>query len=145
MAKCKYCHETISKLDKDICPFCGGLKPLEGVGDYTEDITKAFDPIKQDPDMEVNFKKKQTAGLLAIFLGIFGANFFYTKKNKLGFISLGVTLVLYLVMVLLYVFVYQSILFLILPYVALEIFYIYLGIKYFKSSDIKDGDGEFLR
>ena len=41
--KCKYCHEKISKLDKDVCPFCGGLKPLEGVEDQTQDITKALD------------------------------------------------------------------------------------------------------
>lgn len=145
MAKCKYCNETISKLDKDICPFCGGLKPLEGVGDYTEDFTKAFDPIKQEAGLEVNFKKKKTAGILAICLGIFGAHFFYLKKNKYGFISLGVTLGLYIAMVLLYVLVLQSILFLILPYVAIEIFYVILGIRYFTNSNIKDGDGEFLR
>ena len=42
MAKCKYCGAEISRLDKDNCPFCGGRKPLEGVDDSTQDMTKSL-------------------------------------------------------------------------------------------------------
>ena len=78
MPKCKYCHENITKFDKEICPFCGGKKPLEGVDDSTYDITQFVDIMKKS-DQEVKFKQRKRVanGLLCMFLGIFGADAFF--------------------------------------------------------------------
>ena len=89
MPKCKYCHENITKFDKEICPFCGGKKPLEGVDDSTYDITQFVDIMKKS-DQEVKFKQRKRVanGLLYMFLGIFGADAFYLGFKKIGFIRL---------------------------------------------------------
>ena len=96
MPKCKYCHENITKFDKEICPFCGGKKPLEGVDDSTYDITQFVDIMKKS-DQEVKFKqrKRVTNGLLCMFLGIFGADAFYLGFKKIGFIRLIIDILIY--------------------------------------------------
>ncbi len=144
MAKCKYCNANLSRLDKDICPFCGSRKPLDGQEDVTEDITKAFNPIQYQN--VVKRKKKIVAMILAITLGIFGLHMFYLNKRKTGLIILisslvfisSVGLILYFTNTLPNVFAF------LLPYFVIETMMIASGLWILFRHDQVDGNGEFL-
>ena len=51
MPKCKYCHENITKFDREFCPFCGGHNPLEGNDCLTQDITQTIDVLKSEKEL----------------------------------------------------------------------------------------------
>ena len=92
MAKCKYCHENITRLDREVCPFCGGLKPLEGTDDSTQDITKVISQVEHAKDLKLH--SKVVAAILAFVLGVFGAHTFYLGKYKKGLIILAISAIL---------------------------------------------------
>lgn len=142
MAKCKYCGETISRLDKEICPFCGGLKPLEGEDNSTQDFTKALESCE---DMPVA-KSKVIAAILAFVLGVFGMHAFYLGKYKIGLIALGITLVSVAgIGSILFFTVFHNALAFLIPYFVMEALMIGVGIAYLTRHDITDANGEFLR
>lgn len=147
MAKCKYCHETISKLDKDICPFCGGLKPLEGLADYTEDFTRAFDPIKMDADAES--KKRNTAAIFGFALGFFGGHYFYLGFIKNALIQLAINVVVVALLVLLPILLKIEMPISLIFFIALGLLFIgtnvFFGLRYLNRSDLKDAKGDLLR
>lgn len=89
MPKCRFCGESITKFDKDICPFCGEKKPLEGVDNATIDITQFIETLPEE-DKHVKFKqhKKIINILLCMFLGYFSADLFYIGFKKIGLIRL---------------------------------------------------------
>ncbi len=91
MPKCKFCGESITKFDKDICPFCGEKKPLEGVQNETIDITQFIETLPED-DKHLKFKqhKKIVNILLCMFLGYFSADLFYIGFKKIGLIRLAI-------------------------------------------------------
>ena len=146
MPKCKYCHENITRFDKEICPFCGGKKPLEGIDDSTYDITQCIDIVnKQD---EISFKQKShvTNALLCMFLDFFGADQFYLGFNKMGFIRLCVDLGLYVIVsIILYFTTSLSYLSFVIPFVCLFVVYFVLGIANFFIKGKKDVNGVFIR
>lgn len=147
MPKCKYCHENITKFDKEICPFCGGKKPLEGVDDSTYDITQFVDIMKKS-DQEVKFKqrKRVTNGLLCMFLGIFGADAFYLGFKKIGFIRLIIDIVIYVtISLILFFFTELSFYSFIIPFGVLFIIYFIIGIINLSIRGKKDINGVFLR
>lgn len=147
MPKCKYCHENITKFDKEICPFCGGKKPLEGVDDSTYDITQFVDIMKKS-DQEVKFKqrKRVTNGLLCMFLGIFGADAFYLGFKKIGFIRLIIDIVIYAaISLILFFFTELSFYSFIIPFGVLFIIYFIIGIINLTIRGKKDINGVFLR
>ena len=145
MAKCKYCGEEISRLDKENCPFCGGRRPLEGVDDSTQDMTKALEDLR-DLDFEPRKKSKIVAGLLAIFLGVFGAHELYLGKFKTALIIFlihavcigGVGTAMF------FSFLPNAFAYLI-PYFIFEILAIIVGVNIILRPDIVDGKGEFLK
>lgn len=147
MPKCKYCHENITKFDKEICPFCGGKKPLEGVDDSTYDITQFVDIMKKS-DQEVKFKqrKRVTNGLLCMFLGIFGADAFYLGFKKIGFIRLIIDILIYAaISLILFFFTELSFYSFIIPFGVLFIIYFIIGIINLSIRGKKDINGVFLR
>ena len=147
MPKCKYCHENITKFDKEICPFCGGKKPLEGVDDSTYDITQFVDIMKKS-DQEVKFKqrKRVTNGLLCMFLGIFGADAFYLGFKKIGFIRLIIDILIYAaISLILFFFTELSFYSFIIPFGVLFIIYFIIGIINLSIRSKKDINGVFLR
>lgn len=147
MPKCKYCHENITKFDKEICPFCGGKKPLEGVDDSTYDITQFVDIMKKS-DQEVKFKqrKRVTNGLLCMFLGIFGADAFYLGFKKIGFIRLIIDILIYAaISLILFFFTDLSFYSFIIPFGALFVIYFIIGIINLSIRGKKDINGVFLR
>ncbi len=146
MPKCKACGEELSRLDKDICPFCGTRKPLEGIDNVTQDFTKAFDPIKCNLE-EVKHKSKIVAGILAIILGVFGAHMFYLKRAKYGFILIGITVLFIATLgcVLFFTGAIPNVLAFLIPYFILETLMIISGVMILTRHDFVDGNGEFLR
>ena len=145
MPKCRYCHETISRLDKEICPFCGGKKPLEGIDDSTIDITKVFNPVELKQE-HLQPRSKKCAGLLSIFLGLFGADEFYIYRSKRALITLVITLLMIGgVGSILFFFALNNIFGYLIPYFVIEAYFIFKGVYILTSPTVKDGRGEFLK
>ncbi len=147
MPKCKYCGENITKFDKEICPFCGGKKPLEGVESYTVDITQTINTV--DKKTVENYKQhsKLVNSLLCMFLGIFGADSFYLGHFKLGISRLLVGLI-YIISLfcILYFAVNLEILYsLLISIGSIFIVYFILGIIGLFLNSRKDSNGAFLK
>jgi len=146
MPKCKYCDAQISRLDKEICPFCGGLKPLDGVDNTTQDFTKAFEPFSQE-SKSIKYKSKILAGILAIVFGFLGVHSFYLGYKKVGFITLLISAILIggLGSALFFSGAIQNALAFLIPYFAIEACMLDVGISCFFKHDITDANGEFLK
>lgn len=145
MAKCKYCGQEISRLDKENCPFCGGRKPLEGVDDSTQDMTKAFESLSKE-DIGIKQKSKMVAAILAFVLGIFGAHNFYLGKKKIALITILITVVFVAAIGLpLFFTILPNALAFVIPYLILEAVMVVVGINILTRHDISDANGEFLK
>ena len=147
MPKCKYCGENITKFDKEICPFCGGKKPLEGVESYTVDITQTINTV--DKKTVENYKQhsKLVNSLLCMFLGIFGADSFYLGHFKLGISRLLVGLI-YIISLfcILYFAVHLEILYsLLISIGSIFVVYFVIGIIGLFLNSRKDSNGAFLK
>lgn len=145
MPKCRYCHESISRLDKEICPFCGGKKPLEGIDDSTIDITKVFNPVELKEN-KLKPRSKKVAGILAMFLGVFGIDEIYISRPKRALIAIAITLLIIGGLgTILFCFALKNVFGFLIPYFVIEIYYIFKGIYMLTSPTLKDGRGEFLK
>ena len=144
--KCKYCHEKISKLDKDVCPFCGGLKPLEGVIDQTEDITKALESLSVEKKEKIKYKYRLVAFFLEFFLGIFGIESFYLGKWIKGLIEIGITLtVTGLGGLALYLVGLHNAFAFLIPFFVVILAHFIFSLNYLFRRDIKDKKGDYLK
>lgn len=146
MPKCKYCDAQISRLDKEICPFCGGLKPLEGIDNSTQDFTKAFSPISEEVK-NVKYKSRIVTGILAILFGCLGVHSFYLGYKKVGIITLLVSAILIagLGSILFFTNLINNALAFLIPYFAIEACMIDVGISCFIKRDTVDARGELLK
>ena len=145
MAKCKYCGSEISRLDKDLCPFCGGRKPLEGLDDSTEDMTKALEGLK-DLDVTPKGKSKIVAALLAIFLGLVGGHAIYLGKYKIALFTFIISVITIggFGTIAFFTFLQNAFAYLI-PFFVMEALMIITGIALLTRSDVSDVNGEFLK
>lgn len=147
MPKCKYCGENITKFDKEICPFCGGKKPLEGVESYTVDITQTINTVDKKTIENYKQHSKLVNSLLCMFLGIFGADSFYLGHFKLGISRLLVGFI-YIISLfcILYFAVNLEILYsLLISIGSIFIVYFVLGIIGLFLNSRKDSNGAFLK
>ena len=144
MAKCKYCHEVISRLDKEICPFCGGIKPLDGTDTTTQDVTKVIDQLEHP--VKIKHKKRLVAALLAFLFGFLGAPHFYIGKNKKGLFTAIFCLVFIggVGALLFFVAGLKNFLAFLIPYLVIELYSIFIGYMYLTKHNIQDSHGEFL-
>lgn len=146
MPKCKYCHENITRFDKEICPFCGGKKPLEGIDDSTYDITQCIDIMKERGEMEFKQRSRVTNALLCMFLGMFGADAFYLGFTKIGIVRILINLVLIAAISLPLFFLTElSYLSFAIGGGALFVLYFIFGIVNFFIKGKKDANGVFIR
>lgn len=145
MPRCKNCHQMLSSLDKDICPFCGTLKPLQGVSTETQDITKAIDPIQKDY-VEIKYKSRRIAACLCAFLGVFGAHQFYLGRIKMGIIYFAVSLCMIggAGSTLFFTNLIPNAFAFLLPYFVILALDIVLAFIYLFDRNIKDSHGEKL-
>ena len=144
MPYCRHCHEEISKFDTDICPHCGGAKPI-AAGYQTMDVTKTFGTMQGDFEMPKTRSQKVFA-ILCMTLGYFGIHEFYIYRKKVGFFELLATLILVGGggTALFLTIVHNAFAYLI-PFLILWVIYVVRGIYYLKVESPKDGKGDFLR
>lgn len=145
MPYCKYCNERISKLDKDICPFCGSVKPLQGVESKTTDITQTIDPVGTQ-DIKYKHKSKKVLFLLSL-LGPFGGPFYYLDYPKTGLLFLAITIFFVggsgLVMGLLSILSWP--LAFIIPFIVVELMHIIFGLILIRKHNLRDKKGKYIR
>ena len=144
MAQCKYCHALITRIDREVCPFCGGKRPLDGTDTSTQDVTKIVDQLENA--VEIKHKKRIAAALLAVFFGLFGAPHFYLGKVKKGFLTACICLGLIGVVGLILFFAakWHSVFAFLIPYFVVEAYSLFTAFVYLTRHNIQDSHGEFL-
>ena len=143
MAQCKYCHASLTRLDKEVCPFCGGKRPLDGTDTSTQDVTKIVDQLENT--VEIKHKKRIIAALLAVFFGLLGAPLFYLGKIKKGFCVAAICLGFISSLGLLLFFVaHLHIWSFLIPYFVTEIYSLVSAYIYLTNHSVQDSHGEFL-
>ena len=148
MPKCKYCHENITKFDKEICPFCGGKKPLEGIDYATDDLTQTIETIVKGSIKEFKQHKKSINALLCMFFGFFGADSFYLGFVKYALIRLLINIVLFVSIFLALYFLVSSLgllYSLLIAFGSIFLIYFLIGISLFFINGRKDSNGVFIR
>ena len=145
MPSCRNCGARLSKFDKDICPVCGVLKPLEGVDSETVEITSQVDLSGFQAGQKV-VRRRKTLLLYFLLIGFTGAPFFYLKQKKNAFLWLIGNLA---VIGGLFAFFYFALnlhiaLAIILPILTVYILNIAVALIYYFLPDLKDGEGEFV-
>lgn len=153
MPKCKHCHSNITKFDKERCPICGGLNPLDGQTSETTDVTQLIETMPEEKKSELNIKQKskKVASFLLMFLGAFSADEFYLGFIISGIIRIfinilfvaGVFTALYLLKIIIgqHALLYSSL----IAVGSLFLVYIVLGIISLFKTDRKDKNGVLLK
>ena len=144
MAQCKYCHNRITRIDKEVCPFCGGKRPLDGTDTSTQDVTKIVDQLENA--VEIKHKKRAIAALLAVLFGFLGAPHFYLGKLKKGFLTLAICLGLIggVGLILFFAAKWHSAFAFLIPYFVVEAYSLFTAYIYLTRHNIQDSHGEFL-
>lgn len=143
MPKCKYCNQSITKFDKEICPFCGGKNPIDIEGTDTVDITQSIDTSGLNTTVKV-YKSRKIFAFIAMFLGFFGIEELYIG-NKISF------LVKFAINALAFVglsFLFQTFMGLwglLLAFGILFIINALIGVIYLLIYNRKDSNGVFLK
>ena len=145
MPVCRHCGSRISKLDKDRCPVCGEINPLEGVNSDTIEVTSVLD-ISSSDELAFKPKTKKMFLLLSCLIGWVGAQFFYLKYKRAGLIWLAINLVILAGGFCAFFFgVHNLLLAILIPLLVLYAANIAFGLVIFKKPSFKDGDGNLLR
>ena len=145
MPVCRHCKSRISKFDKDRCPICGELNPLEGVNSDTVEITSNINITPED-FKDFKPKKKKTFLLLSSLIGWSGIQFFYLKYPRAGLIWLVINLILLGGGFSAFYFgVHSLLLGLLIPLSVVYAANITFGIVIFLKPSFKDGNENLLR
>jgi len=150
MPKCKYCGQSITKFDKEICPYCGGKNPIDSSCPETIDITESIKTVTSTDEVRVNFKAKKRVlnAFLCIFLGIFGIDELYLGFKNRFLIRLSCNAVLYIALVLVFYFGnknFDPFYIFFLPLLILFGFWFVVGIVFVFLKNKKDANGVFLK
>lgn len=145
MPVCRHCGSRISKLDKDRCPVCGELNPLEGVNSDTIEVTSVID-IPSEGYMSFKPKKKKTFLLLSCLIGWLGVQFFYLKYKRAGLIWLLANLAIIAGGFCAFFFgVHNLLLAILIPLLVVYAANIAFGLVIFTKPTFKDADSNLLR
>ena len=146
MPYCRHCHQEISKFDTDICPRCGGARPI-AQGYKTMDVTRNFATVSGEQYSMPKTRSQKTFSLLCMLLGYFGVHEFYIyrKSRAIAIIFITLAFVGGVGSLLFFLTPLHNVLAYLLPFLVLWVIYIVLGIFYRKVEAPKDGKGEFLR
>ncbi len=146
MPICKNCHRTISKFDKDMCPYCGTENPIED-NYQTKDVTSFIKATKTNGGLYKS-KSRKIAGFLCLFLGAFGIhNFFlgFVKKGILEFLFTSIFVGGIGSLLFLFVNPFKNAFAFILPFLICFLFYAFASVRIFKNDSLTDANGVFLR
>lgn len=145
MPVCRHCGSRISKLDKDRCPVCGELNPLEGVNSDTVEVTSVVD-ITSDDVYGFKPKTRKMFLLLSCLIGWLGIQFFYLKYKRAGLIWLAVNLVIIASGFCAFFFgVHNLLLAILIPLLVVYAANVAFGLVIFKKPSFKDADNNLLR
>ena len=145
MPICRHCKSRISKLDKDRCPICGELNPLDGVTSDTVEITTDID-LSSEIFSDYKPKKRKVFLLLSCLIGWLGMQFFYLKFYKMGLVWLACNLLIAVGGFLGFFFGVNSlVLAIVIPLAVLYVANITLGLLVFNRPSIKDAEGNLLK
>ena len=145
MARCKKCNATISRLDSDICPFCGEKNPIS-TSYETMDMTSFINTQEGSDVVLAKSKKKNVFLLLHFILGFVGAGYFYGS-----FILKGIACILVSglyfggLALILYFFAKLGVISFIIPLALLPVINIALGIYNMLDPSPKDKKGDYFR
>ncbi len=144
MPYCKSCHQEISKFDVDVCPYCGQEHPIDA-GYKTMDITKTIDPLAEGYSLYKSKSQRKWA-ILTMLLGYLGVGSFYIGFKKRGLIELLLSVILIAgVGTILFLLVLKNAFAYLIPFFAIWLVYIVIGVICLKKDSPKDASGEFLR
>ena len=146
MPYCKNCGSRITKFDKDICPVCGAVKPLEGSHSDTVEITSELDFHNKETRGEYEPHFKLNTFIYFTFLGWTGAGFFYLKFKKLGWVWLAANLVLLGGLTTIFIFTIspKSWITYVAPVAVIYLINIGIALYYLFKDNVRDGNGEFI-
>ena len=143
MPNCKNCGSRITKFDKDRCPICGQINPIDTSSEQTIDITGVI-----GNSAELNLKKVKTRKkliLLSYTIGFSGAPLFYIGFKKIGFIWLAINVVLMLVPAVIIAIFQPFWLALIIALAVLVFLNAFIGTYFLIRHDFKDAHGELIK
>ena len=144
MPYCKSCHKEISRLDNDVCPYCGEKNPIDR--DYaTKDVTSHINPIEGGYELYKS-KSHKAYAILCMTLGFFGIHDFYVGfwKRGLAFLTAFIVLIGGFGS-LLYFLAWPSFWAYLVFVFAFILFDVALGVVLLLKEPLKDAEGEFLR
>jgi len=145
MPVCKNCGARLEKFHKDMCPVCGQLDPFSDTDSETNEYTQSI--LVNDGTLK-GYKPKNriNAFFFSLFLGIFGAPFFYVKRKGIAIITLIVSLLVLGGIFALGYFLchFDLVISILLPIIIALIFNIVLGLYFLYFHDLKDGDGNLM-
>ena len=145
MPVCRHCGSRISKLDKDRCPICGELNPLEGVNSDTVEVTGVID-ISPDDYSDYKPKTKKMFLLLSCLVGFLGIQFFYLRYKRAGLLWLAINLHILASGFCAFFFgVHNLLLAILIPLLIVYSANIAFGLVMFKKPSFKDADSNLLR
>lgn len=146
MPNCRHCGARIEKFNKDRCPVCGELNPLEGVSSETVEITSQLDK-KSVEYKRLKVKTKKTLLIYACLLGWTGAHFLYIKAFKPALIwFVGNALVIGLMFVLLFFLKSPLWVCFLVSFGFVYFANIMFGVSIYRHAQyLKDGDGNLVR
>ena len=150
MPKCKYCGQSITKFDKEMCPYCGGKYPIDSANPQTADITEAINTVNPTDEARVNFKpkKKVINAILCMSLGVFGIDELYLGFRNRFIIRLIINAVCYIGLLLIFYFsktIVSGTLLFLLPFIIVFGVWFIIGAIFFALKNKKDSNGAFLK
>ena len=145
MPICRNCKSRISKLDKDRCPICGEINPLDGVTSDTIEVTSDID-LSNEAFSDYKPKRRKTFLILSLVIGWTSAQFFYLKFFKLAFIALAINLAMAAAFFFPFFFgLHDVVLSIVAPICVLYGANIALGIYFYRRPTLKDAEGNLLK
>lgn len=148
MPLCKNCHRNISRFDKDICPYCGFINPIDDTYE-TKDVTSLANPVKEG--FKLYKSKSKTLFLVFAFtLSFFGIHEFYLGFKRRGFIYLIINLMATAIIGSSLAFIPSPAILsplwsYLVTFFAIYLVNILLSIRFLFKESLKDKRGEFLR
>lgn len=145
MPVCRHCGSRISKLNKDRCPICGELQPLEGVNSDTVEVTSVINVSGEEFD-GYKPKTRKMFLILSCLIGFLGIPFFYLKYKRAGLIWLCLNLVILIAGFCAFFFgVHNLLLAILIPLVVVYAASIVFGLVIYFKPSFKDADGNLLK
>jgi len=150
MPICRNCKKEITRFDKDFCPYCGTLDPIDE-GYKTRDMTSFVPPTGSDITLYKS-KSRKTTAILCLLLGFLGIHNFYLGFAKKGWWEAVISLLIInasgiaLCILSLFDFVpFPYVVCYLIPFGVVFLAFALRSIHYYTKDSLKDATGEFLR